>query len=144
MQSLPSLDEEQPYDRVKTYLEDFKAWRRGVRPLAHRDFEKPFRCKISMKDWFKLNKDLNLDESDDRYPRFSYIASTSTLIIQCMATLVHETMINFLGHYLHSKLSGSVGVATGETIPILQGKYAGFGKIADISIQKRNPAIGGN
>jgi hypothetical protein len=139
MQSLPSLGEEQPYDRVKTYLEDFKAWRTGARPLAHRDFEKPFRCNISMKDWFKLNKDLNLDESDDRYPRFSYIASTSSLIVQCTTTPVHETMIDFLGNYLPSKLSENARVATGRKIPMLKGKHAGLGKIPDISIQEKQP-----
>jgi len=44
MQSLPSLDEEQPY---KEYVQAFKAWQKRGMPMAYRDSDDLFRCKIS-------------------------------------------------------------------------------------------------
>ncbi|KIW25453.1 uncharacterized protein PV07_08625 [Cladophialophora immunda] len=106
MQNLPSPAEEQPpYDRVKAYLEDFKLHCEGRRTAVARDFDQLFRCRISPGDWLKVQRDLHiydLDESPGRFSyetrcKFSYHASTSTLIIECAApSAMHEVAVGFI------------------------------------------------
>lgn len=141
MQSILSLDEEQPYNE---YVQDFKAWRKSGTSIVQRDSNDLFRYKISMENWIKLRKDLNLDDEsyesyEKPYPRFSYHPSTSTLIVQYTASPVHQAMVDFLSGYFYSKLSGNVKVqvSTGGAIQILRGKSAGERKVPELCIREK-------
>jgi hypothetical protein len=60
---------EDPYNHAERYVEECRAWRKPgpaqylPRPLE--DYETPLRIKMSMGDWIKLYRNLNLEENDD-------------------------------------------------------------------------------
>ncbi|KIX92580.1 uncharacterized protein Z520_11756 [Fonsecaea multimorphosa CBS 102226] len=144
MSTLPSAAEEQPYERVKAYLEDFKLYRQGQKTVAPRDFDQLFRCQISRADWRKLQEDLRIHDDDERNPfsrcKFSYHASTSTLIIQCNPpTPVHEVAVEFLNTCLSAAVNPlHVTVAQGRGQQ-LDDEDADEAKVGDLTIYQETP-----
>jgi hypothetical protein len=61
--------EEDPYKQAERYVEECRAWMKPgpgrylPRPLE--GYETPLRIKMSMGDWIKLDRKLNLEENDD-------------------------------------------------------------------------------
>jgi len=146
MQQLSNLDEQDeldqqkavvnphhsPYDQVKTEVQKFKGLCSGTLAVWQ-NFEKPLRCKISRNDWLKLQEDLDLNnENEDHFPRYSYDASTSTLIIEISNTPVHETLIKFLNGYINRV--SDVETTTNEDIRQFAEKYDGLKRAPDLGI----------
>jgi hypothetical protein len=117
-----------------------------------------------MKEWMKLSDDLGVSETDQkfvvslkyhlrciskytdlRYPKYSYYSPTSTLIIQCMPSPIHESITSILmeGFYaakssLPGQLSSRINTAVNQDFDDFEGNYAGSSKAPDLAIQFQN------
>jgi len=84
-----------PYEQAERYVEEYRAWMKPgssqyqSRPLE--DYETSLCIKMSTGDWIKLRQKL-YEESNDQYPRLSYNAATSTLIIECNPNPIHQSI----------------------------------------------------
>ena len=57
-----------PYDQASAHVQDCKSWRTGSSRChlrCHEDYERPLIIKMPLKDWYKLNSDMNWGESDE-------------------------------------------------------------------------------
>jgi hypothetical protein len=98
----PAVAEEHrsPYEQAERYVKEYRAWMKPgssqylSRPLE--DYETSLRIKISMGDWIKLDQKLDQEESDDLYPRLSYNAATSTLIIECSPSPLYQLITSII------------------------------------------------
>ncbi|KAI9773285.1 MAG: hypothetical protein M1839_002145 [Geoglossum umbratile] len=97
---------------------------------------------MSMKEWIKFCRNLNIFETDERYPRYSYNSSTSTLIIEFMPKPVHESISSIFSEGFNitkSTLPNSVRtrittVANQETNGF-GGQYSGSNKTPDFAVE---------
>jgi hypothetical protein len=136
MQRLESLDERaeeamvkqypSPFDQVKAEIQSFNL------KIPGRNFEKPFRGQISLRDWLQLREDLNFDENESRFPRFSYNTSTSTLIVEYSTTAVHESLVKFVERYIIKQTE--LDTITNDTVFQFSGKYEGSEGVPDLGI----------
>ncbi|KAL2220341.1 hypothetical protein M432DRAFT_653532, partial [Thermoascus aurantiacus ATCC 26904] len=82
------------HDVARRRVQEFKPWMEGRAP-GHSDiWEEGLEMKISRKEWAKLTKDLNIFESDERFPKYSYNASMSTVIIELMPSPIHDAVVS--------------------------------------------------
>lgn len=58
-----------PYDQARECVDHFKNWHSGakIKPGSLEVFESNLSIKMSMKEWIKLSKDLNIFETDEKY-----------------------------------------------------------------------------
>ena len=154
------------YDQAHEYVERFNDWysRAGTTPSSLDAYEKTFSIKMTMKEWIKLSNDLNILETDQRsvvplqhylrsiakytnlrYPRYSYYSPTSTLIIQCMPSPIHESItsiftrgFNAMQESLPNKLSSRINTTANEDFNGFEGNYTGSTKTPDLAVQFEN------
>ncbi|THC94127.1 hypothetical protein EYZ11_006376 [Aspergillus tanneri] len=141
-----------PYDEAYAYYHECKAWahpRVATAPFERRrpleDYEKQLAIKMSVGDWNKLRRDLDLDSKDESYPRFSFDASTSTLIIQCMPSPIHQSISSILiEEIMISKAAVPVNLRRqtqalfDEDFKSFGGQWSGSDKRPDLGIGVRN------
>ncbi|KAI1471055.1 uncharacterized protein F4812DRAFT_467258 [Daldinia caldariorum] len=107
---MTATEHKSPYDEAYSYVQECRSWRKNKNTIfpLHRsleDYEAPFAIKISVGDWIRLESELE-QESDETYPRLSYNASTSQLIIQCMPSPLHQSISSMIGQvFMASKVS---------------------------------------
>ena len=135
-----------------------------VKKLEEEHPERPVLLTLSCRDFSRLMKDLSYDESDQKYnislqsyfvgllivyrwPKYSYNASTSCLVVQCMPSPVHETIITtFAEAFYAARLSlphdyqNKLDPVTGENFSDFQGSYDGSDQIPDFAIQIQDDA----
>lgn len=82
-----------------------------------------------------------------RWPKYSYNASTSCLVIQCMPSPTHETIVTtFAEAFYAARLSlphryrNNLVPVTGENFNNFEGRYRGSGRIPDLAVQIRGNA----
>ncbi|KAE8446627.1 hypothetical protein EG329_011820 [Mollisiaceae sp. DMI_Dod_QoI] len=137
------------YKQAEQYVEEYRASvKPGLgqylsRPLEV--YETPLRIKMSIGDWIKLDRKLNPKENDDPYPRLSYNAATSTLIIECMASPLHQSITSILAEqFVESKatlsrdLKRQTYVSWETTNNEFGSEWAGSRKRPDFSIKVRD------
>jgi hypothetical protein len=121
---------------------------------------------MPMKEWIKLSKDLNVFETDQksvvhlqhnlrstakytdlRHPRYSYYSPTSTLIIQCMPSPVHESITSIFAEgfivaktSLPNQLSSRINTVANQYFRGFGGRYTGSTKTPDLAVQFENDA----
>jgi len=133
-----------PYEQALSYVKTYKGWRLSHHVVGSReDYEKPFSCQMSLGDWVKLRRDLNLEETEEAFPKISYDASRSTLIIQCMPSPVHESIISLFSGHFHSAKQAlplatryGINLTTGQDYNGFEGEYEGSEKRPDLAIEQ--------
>jgi hypothetical protein len=65
-------DSKLPYNQVREYVDCFKAWRSGVgaKRGSLEVYERNLSIKMSLKEWNRLSKDLNIFETDQKSEPF--------------------------------------------------------------------------
>ncbi|KAL7621358.1 hypothetical protein AAE478_008679 [Parahypoxylon ruwenzoriense] len=155
VQPTATNERKSPYNEAYEYYQECKALahplfaaapferRRRRRPLE--DYEKPLVIKMSVGDWIELRHDLDLDSKDESYPRFSFDASTSTLIIQCVPNPIHQSITSILNEeIMMSKATVPVNLRQqtrllfGQDFQSFRGRWSGSKKRPDLGLQVRN------
>ena len=54
-----------PYNQARTYIESFNH-QNELTSNSRESYEEPFAIKMPMKEWFKLIKDFNISETDQK------------------------------------------------------------------------------
>ncbi|KAI9864844.1 MAG: hypothetical protein M1813_002614 [Trichoglossum hirsutum] len=138
-----------PYNQVREYVDSFKSWSSGVRNKfgSLEVYESNLSIKMSQKEWNKLSSDLNIFEIDDRFPKYSYNSSTSTLIVQFMATPIHESIISIIADgfaitksTLPSSVRTRINTVGNQNFKGFGGRYKGSNKIPDLGVEFRSAA----
>ena len=82
-----------------------------------------------------------------RYPSFSYNAATSTLIIQCMSSPVHESVVSLFNKRIHAAqlklprdVERSIRTQTGRDYRGFEDRWEGSKKMPNLAIQVKNAA----
>jgi hypothetical protein len=158
----PVQPREDSYAKAHDFATRFYSWRSGKLTLSNPHlYERKFTTPMSTKEWIKLSDELNISESDDqsvflfakfipillndsiRYPRYTFNSATSTLIIQCMPSPIHESLqFCFTSAIAEAQanlpLPERCFCVTGQEMTKFEGQYLGSAKIADIAVQIRN------
>ena len=148
----PAQPREDSYDKAHDFITRFT--------LSNSyPYEKKF--TMSTKEWIKLTHELKLSERNDqsvsllqnsflfhlndsiRYPRYAFNSVTSTLIIQCMPTPVHESILfGFTSAIAEAQADlpfpARLYCVTGEKMNGFEGQYFGSAKIPDLEVQIKN------
>ena len=159
----PTQDME-PADTPKAAQPQYEQALAAVKQLNKECPERPVSLTLSGRDFHRLMEDLGYDKSDQKYnisryiyllwllmvhrwPKNSYNASTSSLVIQCMPSPVHETIITtFAAGFFAARLSlpnryqNNIRPVTGEDFNDFKGCYSGSRKIADLAVKFPNNA----
>jgi hypothetical protein len=132
-------------NEVREYVEHFKSWRSGAnigKPVSPEVYENNLCIKIPMKDWLQLGNDLNIFETDEKYPKYSYYSSLSTLIVEFMPFPVHESITNiFICGFIAAQQSLTVPLRRRITLSFSQdyngfeGKYSGSNKTPNLAVE---------
>lgn len=116
-----------------------------VKRLNKERLERPVSLNLSSKEFTRLLEDTGYERSEQRYPRYSFDALTSTMIVQCMPSPVHELIPSIFLQELHESLANlpatlksRIHTAGTEDMRGFQGKYAGSQKAPDLSIKFRD------
>lgn len=156
------------YDQAREYVERFNDLHsRSVTSPGSLDvYEKTLSVEMTMKEWIKLRDDLSVFETDQkyvvpllhhlrcitkyidlRYPKYSYYKPTSTLIIQCMPSPVHESITSIFTRgfiaaqeSLPGQLSSRISTAANRDFRGFGGHYTGSNKTPDLAVQFKNDA----
>ncbi|KAI9769399.1 MAG: hypothetical protein M1840_004101 [Geoglossum simile] len=138
-----------PYNQVREYVDCFKAWRSkdNAKRGSLEVYESGLSIKMSMREWAKLSADLNIFETDQKYPRYSYNSSTSTLIVQCMPSPLHESIASIFSDgfavaksTLPASVRTKIFTVANEEFRGFGGQYEGSNKTPDLGIKFRNAA----
>ncbi|OCK89387.1 uncharacterized protein K441DRAFT_667821 [Cenococcum geophilum 1.58] len=135
----PVLPPADSYNKAHDFITGFNSWRPRRLPLPA-IYEKNFATQMSTKEWMRFSDELNLSESDDRYPRYSFNSATSTLIIQCMPSAIHESMqFCFEKAIVRAEadlpLDAQCVCVQGQEMDQFEGQYYGSTKTADLAVR---------
>ncbi|KAI9770442.1 MAG: hypothetical protein M1840_003328 [Geoglossum simile] len=136
-----------PYDQAREYIDCFEDWHSGanIKRGSLEVYESNFSIKIPLKEWFRLRNDLNYSEKDAKYPKYSYNSFTSTLIIQFMPSLVHESITStfsdgfaIVKSTLPASIRTRIHTVTNQEYCGFGGQYRGSNKTPDLAIEFEN------
>ncbi|KAG0633943.1 hypothetical protein HOY80DRAFT_1101749 [Tuber brumale] len=117
-------------------IESFKQWQsQKGRYDSIESGEKGLTMKISMKDFINFKKALNVDE-DERFPRYSFNSSSSTL------KFTHTRQELSMKGFLPASIKNKIRIARNEKFAGFQGRYRGSDKTPDAAL-KIESAVGG-
>ncbi|KAI9859055.1 MAG: hypothetical protein M1813_007183 [Trichoglossum hirsutum] len=100
---------------------------------------------MSIKEWIRLRNDLNISETDEKFPKYSYNSSISTLIVQFMPLPVHESItsiftrgFNAAQESLPYPLRTRITAVTNQEFDGFGGQYSGSNKTPDLAVEFKN------
>ncbi|KAI9760239.1 MAG: hypothetical protein M1840_002582 [Geoglossum simile] len=135
-----------PYNQVREYVDCFEA-RVNAKRGSLGVYKSNLSVKMSMREWAKLRTDLHIFETDQKYPRYSYNSSTSTLIVQCMPSSLHGSIVSiFSDGFVTTKATLPASVRTkiytvgNQNISGFKGQHEGSNKTPDLGVEFQDAA----
>lgn len=143
------MEPKNPYDQARTYVEGFKLWNKNMGSGPPGYYEEPLSIKMSTKDWIRLSDEFIIFETDEKYPKYSYNASTSTVIIKCMPSPVHDVTVRTIARGfelatadLSRPIRTRMYIATSQNFQGFRGEFSASSKTPDLAVQFKNDTGG--
>ncbi|PWW73772.1 hypothetical protein C7212DRAFT_353694 [Tuber magnatum] len=134
---------------VDRYVEKFKDWNSGSGSFGPPESrELALTMQMPKSDFLNFKRALNIDDDENTmFPKFSFDASSSTLIIRCMPGPIHEKVVstvaegfNLARSSLPTRLRENVSIVGNQKFRTFQGAYRGSRKVPDTAVQVENVA----
>ncbi|RPA96292.1 hypothetical protein L873DRAFT_1925324 [Choiromyces venosus 120613-1] len=128
-------------------VQKFNHWRSRKGEFSSPEWcEKELTMGMSMRDFILFKKILGTDQ-DEKFPKYSYNSSTSTLTIRCMSNAVHENLVSVISNgFVAAKLSlpahirNNVETVGNQLFDEFHERYAGSMKVPDTALKITNAA----